>query len=152
MTTAFHALSNWSPHNQPTTACQTASANEKQVHTRSVSHFHISHKRISQKVIPCVSPVKQMIRATSYFVPLLNSKYLYWCRQVSSPLQDMQCQCSVRWKMVTLLNEWEREEFHAVIWFLWTQNMEPINIHRLWLCMVLMWSPSIKYGNEGLTL
>jgi hypothetical protein len=27
-------------------------------------------------------------------VPLLDSKYLHWCRKVSSPMQEMQCQCS----------------------------------------------------------
>jgi len=32
--------------------------------------------------------------------------------------------------MGTLLNEWVREEFHTAIKFLWTQNMDPISIHR----------------------
>jgi len=28
-------------------------------------------------------------------VPLLDIKYLQWCRKVSSPLHEMQCQCNV---------------------------------------------------------
>jgi len=51
-------------------------------------------------------------------------------QQVSSPVQETQCQCSVSWKMVTLLNWWTREDVCAVIQILWAQNIEHLNVHR----------------------
>lgn len=39
------------------------------------------------------------------------------------PVQKMQCQYSLSWKMVTLLNKWTRDE-------VWAQNIESMNIQR----------------------
>jgi len=50
----------------------------------------------------------------------------------SWPMQEMNCQQSINWKLVTLLNKWTRQEVRTVTNCMWTKSTEPMNICRLW--------------------